>query len=321
MASREIRYTNFDKIASACNAISEEISDPSGFVKMGRLLERFGAQIFVRPLLVEGMLASIDQGDDSSGTQWAVFVDGDKYDLTEAEVFAETQDNPLPFRFRNTIAHELVHSLAFRTSEFGISLRNRISDSAHQQGLIKEIERETEKLSPLLLCPYKALFRLTSGRRDSLDARQLAEAQAQLGISREVLVNRMCLLEPGDPLRSAPAIRNISVGIAEWERGGKATIRKWPIFANFDRDIVPEPLLKVLAGRDRISADQIFPDMKFMMCGGTELTSEFVSRAGTRAVPGAKEMRVKVEFETGGWRPGEDFLFTVSTVAGVKLAE
>src|SRR5438105_4521541 len=118
---------DMQSIAGACLAISNEVGSPSGFVSVRKLLERFGVSIYIRPLLVEGMLASLPV-PESCATKLTVLLDSDTFSVTNKDIAAEAEDSPLPTRFRATVAHELLHSLAFRPSHFGLRLQNPIDD-------------------------------------------------------------------------------------------------------------------------------------------------------------------------------------------------
>src|SRR5262249_47722226 len=102
-------------LAARCTELSDEIADADGFVSVRSLTSRFQAELILRPLLVEGMLAS--RSTPSKGVsqhQWAVLIDSETYPEVDEKVIArEGCSAPLPARMRNTIAHELAHSFAF----------------------------------------------------------------------------------------------------------------------------------------------------------------------------------------------------------------
>ena len=138
--------------AAVCGQIGNELANETGFVAIRDLLNRFHTQILIRPLLVEGMLASIEdkRGGEANAHRWAVLIDSETYPITEADIAHETSSRPLPARLRNTVAHELVHSLAFRPSEFGITLQLAAAGVESKYDLVRSIEQATESLSPLL---------------------------------------------------------------------------------------------------------------------------------------------------------------------------
>jgi hypothetical protein len=89
-------------------------------------------------------------------------------------------------------------------------------------------------------------------------------------------------------------------------------MRSWPLFWNFDRNIVPAFLLRLAAAHDRIPASAVFPDKKFEMCGGWEDTIEFETEAGVTDAPSAARMKVSVSMERADKRARAQFLFVVT---------
>jgi hypothetical protein len=302
-----------ERIADACTAIGNEVADANGFVRMRRLLDRFHAQLIVRPLLVEGMLASIPHDEDQAGgKRWAVLVDEESYPISTDDINKESKEHPLPARLRNTIAHELLHSLAFRPSEFGVELKTKVNDDETLQALVQDFEKHTERLSPLLLWPENTLGQLLSGRQHSLSTLEIVHARRELGLSRYVLVTRLALLRPTDANRFlfGKGLSNLAIGLAEWGQGRIAALKGWPVFRNFDDNIVPAFLHK-LVGQERVWADSFIPDRSFAMCGGDHNTTEFESPAGTPTSPNSGRLRLEVSIENRGRKPGRDFLFVV----------
>lgn len=306
--------TDIVRFAATCRAIGNEVSDDFGFVPVRNLLSRFSAQLLIRPLLVEGMLASVeDSGRNGSNHRWAVLIDSETYRISELHVDQETHERPLPSRLRNTIAHELVHSLAFRPAEFGIRLRIRNATAKiNANVLVAAIERETEKLSPLLLWSEKALAGLLARKREQLSLEDLTEVRASMGISRHVLINRLRLLSPTDSkdFRHHIGLRNLAIGMAEWTENGSAVLRSWPVFFNFDKNHVPSFLLRV-ARQDRLPAKEIFTDESFAMCGGSSNTLEFMVEAGSEEVRNARRLEVECNIESGSRRAGTEFLYVI----------
>ncbi len=302
------------RFAEVCTAIGNEVADDDGFVPVRNLLARFHTSLQIRPLLVEGMLASVENksGNTIDASQWAVLLDSETYPINELQVKEESREQPLPSRLRNTIAHELVHSLAFRPSEFGIRLRKHSNSEKSQSALVRVIERETERLSPLLLWPEKALAKLLSGKKQSLSVEDLKWVCRSMGISRYVLINRLCLLRPSDAngFRYRDGLKDLAIGIGSWVDGGNAVLRSWPLFVNFDRNIVPAFLHK-LSHQDRMPAKTVFADDMFGMCGGTQNTVEFITDAGSSALPSAEKMKVQCVVEHTNKKTGSEFLYVL----------
>ena len=309
--------SDLTKIAEVCRAIGNEVTDDAGFVPVRRLLSRFHADLLCRPLLVEGMLASVPQSASASGNgNWVVLVDSETYDISNKDLVEERVTRPLATRLRNTIAHELVHSLAFRLNEFSINLNVKSDTKQGMQDLVEGLETETERLSPLLLFSDDALKALLRGRKEALSLADLLHVTNNFGISRYVLVNRLCLVrsvsESADFLFST-GLRNLAVGIGVWGDSG-AQIRGWPLFWNFDNGIVPS-FLRRAEGHERLPAEAVFTDSSFAMLGGPIGSLALEIDAGTRAVPDAKKMKVQIEVEERLRKSGEEFLFVVRRIA------
>lgn len=300
------------QFARACLAIADDAADDRGFVPVRRLLEKFRATLVARPLLVEGMIASQRSNDGTAvHERWLVLVDSEKYSFSEQEVQGESAERTLPERLRFTIAHELAHSLPFRVSEFGIRLRN-VDTQRSGQGLVQALESETDRLSSLLLISQRSLSSLLRGRKEAPAADEWAAARRAMGVSRPVLISRLRSLAAGDPdgLRSGYGLRNLAIGIAEWSKEGRAALRSWPIFANFDRNIYPSFLFD-LAHQDYISACDVFADASFALCGGTRSTLNVAVDAGTANFRNASQMLLECSSEDATRKPGTRSLFVV----------
>jgi hypothetical protein len=304
------------KIAELCGAIGNEVTDETGFVPIRHLLDRFHASLLIRPLLVEGMLASLEGSASETGSRWAVLVDHEKYPYSQHDIDEERQTRQLPARMRNTIAHELVHSLAFRSSEFGVQLKARSNTPDGLRELVQAIERETERLSPLLLWPEKAIQNLLRDRRESLSLTELLRVMETAGISRYVLVNRLAFIQPAtdeNALLFSAGLRNLAIGVGVWGVNN-SYLKEWPLFRNFDDGAVPSFLLRMI-GHDRVAADALFADKSFAMLGGLKNAIEFETDAGTRAAPKTTRMKIQVEVEEVLREPGEEFLIVARKTA------
>ena len=308
----------FSAFASKCAEIGNELADEGGFVSARGLVSRFGAELILRPLLVEGMLASVERDEHQDGGvglqhKWAVLIDNESYvDVSEADIRNESVMNPLPSRMRNTIAHELVHSLAFRSTEFGVELTRFDESQKSRRALIAAIEQETEKLSPFLLIPESSLDAQLAGCEENFSVDVFEKAMRNMGVSRYVLVNRLNLLRTVDnrSLLNRRALRNTAVGIGEWLSPGEARLKDWPLFLNFNRNVIPEFLLKLCEGK-LVTLDGVFADPSFCLCGGTVRHSTTLLHGGTLKVPRAEKMRVRCSVESCARRERSTFLFLV----------
>jgi len=304
LGNAEIEY-----LAKACTAIANEVTDENGFVPIRSLLARFDAQLIVRPLLVEGMLASAESA--SNKNKWLVLVDSDTYQVTDSALAAESSHAPLESRLRNTVAHELVHSFAFRPSEFGIRLKNLPEDGADSEEVVRTIERETEHLSPLLLCSERGLEKSLKTKKRSWSIDDLVEVMRSMGISRTLLINRLRLLRPTNNLRELPGVRNIAIGLAEWNRWGTAVLKGWPpLFLNFDRNIAPGFCFSVLR-QEGVLAQDVWKDPSFIMCGGPRKSADLTVDAGTAQSPNSSKMKVHISCEDSQKEAGAEFMYVV----------
>ena len=243
------------------------------------------------------MLASIGSSPSSSDStnkyKWAVFVDSETYaGVSETQIQTERADDPLPPRMRNTIAHELVHSFAFREAEFGLKLTRRPASNISQQEFVEAIERETEKLSPLLLVPAKYLHTIFPADKTEFSIPDIQSIQEKMAVSRQVLINRFNLLRLVDKqnLLERPSLRNCAVGIAEWQNEERALIKLWPFFSNFDRNIFPEFIVDVKKEKS-VFLTGIFSNTSFFIDGEYNYVCEGLVRGGTTETPTAHEMK------------------------------
>lgn len=300
----------------ACIDIGDQVADKSGFVSIAALLARFQARLICRPLLVEGMIAKVRDERSGDSSSWAVLVDSESYESSEEDIRLETCDRSLPPRMRFTVAHELAHSMAFRPSEFGLHLEISRSEQSGRSAFVEEIERETDKLTTLLLWPEKVLDAFVADHSAPLSAELLSHMARRQGISRHALVNRMGSLKTHDPLSILRGYRlkNVGIGIGEWTRSGEAVLRKWPLFLNFDRNIVPSSLLTVFR-EDRVPASQVFSDQRLIFSKGKSHVAEFDTTAGTSSSPAAEMLTVQVMIEESSRRPGTSFLYVVKAGA------
>ena len=316
-----LTLTDLSSLADKCAEISDELADHDGFVAVRELAARFNAELVLRPLLVEGMLASVEPSvlssiNDGDGHQWVIFVDSETYaNVTEGDIRNEGAKTPLPYRMRNTVAHELVHSFAFRYTEFGVQLTRHAKSEKHQRDFIAALESETEKLSPLLLIPTKYLDCQFPRNKTDISIQDLQTIRRRMGVSRYVLVNRFNLLNLADKknLLDRPGFRNLAVGIGEWSNSDEASFKAWPLFVNFDRNIAPEFLIKLQ--KDKLaSLTGIFTDPLFCLCGGNECVSETTLRGGTFETPSAEEMKIACFVEPCARKKGAEFFFIVRSI-------
>jgi hypothetical protein len=309
------------QLATRCSHIAGEIADDDGFISVRGLTERFGASLLVRPLLVEGMLASTEQAsegpDGANRHRWCLLLDRETHDVGMREIAEERFGLPLSARMRNTVAHELAHSLAFRSTEFGVEFPRQFSSQKTKQEFVEAIERETEKLSPLLLIPDTLLDRIFSTAKKFLAIQELCDAMRNAGVSRYVFVNRVNLLKLVDPKRihSRDCLSNVAIGIGEWISEREASLKVWPLFTNFEGGKVPGFLFQ-LQRRIPVAAKTLFTDPAFQLCAGDLDTTELEVSAGTPRNPTTVALPIRFTVEMVPRKCGNEFLYLVQSLPG-----
>ncbi len=289
----------------ACTEIGNEAVDADGFISVRRLLERFHTKLRLRPLLVEGMIGSTKSSDGRP--TWTVLIDSEKYRGIEAAIPFESAVNPLPARFRFTVAHELAHSLAFRTSEFGITPPSGSATLESKSEAVRAIEAETDRLAPLLLCAESTLTNRLKNLSDPIDLEFIGAFRRESGLSREVLLNRLALSRALDRngLWQRPQLRDFGLALVAGKPGETLSLRRDPVFLNFSR-AVPRGLL-LARQRDRVPLDVAFGAR--VWTAAREITA--ASSAGTASSPDAEEMTVEIEIECNSTDSEPDFLILV----------
>ncbi len=266
-------------LAAKCNNIASECADAENFVSVSRLVTRFRTKLLFRPLLVEGMIASAESepvpGHGAAAHQWYLLIDCETYRITGDDLENEKHGQPLPVRLRNTVAHELTHVLAFRANEFGVELPRLFKSAKSKRDFVYLIEKQTEKLSPLLLFTDGFLDRLFAPSKAKTSLEDLCSAMHSTGVSRYVLINRLNLVALSDTkgFWSRPSLNNLAVGIGEWLSQEEAIFKTWPVYSKFDAGRVPEFVLKLERGA-QVPPKSIFADTGFSLCGGTSDSTE-----------------------------------------------
>ncbi len=215
-------------------------------------------------------------------------------------------------RLRFTVAHELVHSLAFRHNEFGVQLRHAPQDDSSRKALVEAIERETDRLGPLLLLSEKALEALFPSSREPVNAHELARFRRRMGVSREVLINRLRQLASGDAnrIRASGGLQNTGLLVGEWIDSSRAVLRGWPLFANFDRNLVPAFFIR-LASENQLPAHTILDNERFAPCGGDLEQAVCSVFAGVPNHPDAERMMIRCAVEPSRRQKGRRFIVVV----------
>ncbi|OAM90385.1 ImmA/IrrE family metallo-endopeptidase [Termitidicoccus mucosus] len=291
---------NLKRIAAACADLGNRAADEGGFVALPRLTELLRAEVEFRPLLVEAMIAA----PNGPGT-WKVLVDSEAYPDGAKAFLMESPQAPLPARLRNTLAHELLHTLSFRAEEFGFKLE--LNGKETRMDAVKRLEKETEGFSPLLLLPQKVIESELESRGLSLDV--LLDWRQRWTVSREVLVARLGLLQslPEFRLRYHRGVLNVAVCLAEWVNDESTVLLEWPIYFNFRDGIVPEFLLQ-LRTKGKPALRDLFSESEFLLNGGEKRSTRNTLPAGTATNPRAEKLEIVADVESVPKRKGETFL-------------
>lgn len=307
-----------ESFAQVCADIGNKSADAEGFIPIRNLLQRFKVELIARPLLVEGMIAFINRGDVSGPKEshWAVLIDSETSGISDLglELSQETRGRTLPVRLRNTIAHELAHSIAFRPSDFGIRFATDLSGKESQVKLVNAIEKQTERLSPLLLLATSTIKTWLARLESPVDAGLLATFRREMGVSRPALINRLSTFAAKEAGGGLPSpLQSIAVGLGEWIGKAQPKIKKWPLFfGDFEKSLVPSFLIRLQKGQDSAPASDIFGDrFSSSLTSGLPHDLRFAAMAGTYATPEAEQMDVCVSFERTSHREGSSFLFVV----------
>jgi hypothetical protein len=304
-------------LAEACLALGEEASDDSGFVPVRRLLNRFDAELVMRPMLVEAILCEAADQALGHSLRWRLLVDNEKYRVTSEQVDLESATTPLPERFRNTIAHELTHSLAFRAKEFGVALTLPVRGAGQTSAdLVADIERRTEQLSPLLLMPNSVINRWFPSSLPRLSLEHLINARKGMGVSRYVLVQRLNLLaEYGNPrFIERPCFQSTIIGVGTWTREGTAVLGGWPLFAKFYNGEAPA-FVYMLRKAKTMGVSAIITDPEFALNGGTKSSIVVQASTGTALKSNSQSLMIELSVESVRAHPGATFLFLGRGVA------
>jgi len=306
--------TQVNKWANACLALGNEVVDGDGFITVRGLLRRFDAQLILRPLLVEAMLCESTEAQSltARATRWHLLVDSEKYPLTLAQVGSESIVAPLPARFRNTIAHELTHSLAFRAKEFGVDLAIPIRrGKGALKDVVDEVERRTEDLSPLLLAPDTAIDRCFPSTLKDLSIASLVQARQRLGVSRFVLIQRLNLMRHYGNARfiERACFSDVAVGVGAWTSEGHAVLKGNPIFAQFIGGEQPSFLHEMRRGRS-LQATSLVAEESFIFNGGVVSSVGLETPFGTEKSKGGTTRPVQLSVETAR-RSGGSFFFLI----------
>ena len=115
-------------------------------------------------------------------------------------------------------------------------------------------------------------------------------------------------------LKHRPAFRNFALGVGEWTSSREPILAKWPLFVNFDENIVAEFVHQILKGSRPSIGDFIKKDARALW-ENPAIPMQLEGPAGTTANPAIEKMAVTFEVEPCNPRLGSKFLFLISKKA------
>jgi hypothetical protein len=287
----------FSQLLQTVSEISERAADSSGFVPLHALAREVQADVLFRPLLVEGVAA---QPKEKNG-RWLILIDNETHRVTQETYLQESAMRPLGSRLRNTVAHELAHTLGPR---FEVAR----GDKKARTERVESLEKETEELSPALLIPPRAMAALLNQKSEDLTIEELVSARDRLGVSSRVMIKRLELLnqEAEGRLKFHPRINNVVIGSGEWLSATKAEFHPMPFRGS--HGLVPEFVTQLRMFK-KISTAEYFTDPDFYLCGGTRPSVDAKLWLGTGAQPRSDESRVQISVEMVSRKADTGFLW------------
>lgn len=262
-------------LKSICRDLADKIADENGFVSIVDLLERFRAELVVRPLLVE---AAIGKDPESQG-DWLVLVDEETYGKPSGPERYLSPWNP---RMRFSIAHELAHTITFHPKEFGFkfSLAKRKGES--EQEFLLRVERQTDSATPFLLLAKRAISRFPG----EINTKALREYCKGYGISSNVLLSFLLHLDPTEDQDLLEKFQNVAIGLINNGR-----FLPNPLFSRFEQNLIPNLIRDIRSNKSFMIGDLGEPD------SNGELG--IVTGLGTYQFPGNEEIDFVLTVEPG----------------------
>lgn len=296
-----------------CIRLANEEASPSGFVPVRRLVERLNAEVAFRSLLVEAMI-TVNSSPSEGCADWKILLDIDRF-KRDSEIYpVESDDCKMSNRCRNTIAHELLHTFAFKKESN--QFIPRLYEWQHQSGTktVNYLEKEAENLSSLLLIPNESLLDFFQSNRKILDFNRFVDQYRGYGVSREIFINRMKFLRNHafDHLPDCDCLKNVVIGMGQWSPSVEPELKTWPIFSNFEKNFQPQFLLE---SKRRREGSILIPasGTDFNQNIRDNLSASFEGFIGTEKFPETLHCEFKVNVEDVERRPFNKFLFILNT--------
>ena len=245
--------------ATYCSSAARRIHERHGFIPLRELSAALNVEVVFRPLLVEGMVAApkFDRLD-SSESSWKVLLNSERFPDGERQYKEESKGVQMEPRLRFTLAHEIAHTMSFRTFENGVELKESSAVEKSGKEQISALEKESNYLAPLLLVPDKALAGELARIQGELSPEAVKRIASSFGVSIDVIISRLARLRQYDPqsLRNQPILRNLALLTAEKSNESQRVILPFPLFYNYDDNLVPLFIERLIKG-ERVTLDSL----------------------------------------------------------------
>ncbi len=209
-----------------CWALADSAAGSDGFVALRDLSKVTGCGVVSRPLLAEAVITRTREAMDS----WVVLVNSEIHRFTDEDWELESAVSSLAIRTRNTIAHEIAHSVAVDLC--GVDL----VESGTLAERLEEIEALVETVSPLLLISKSKLENSLSAIRTTSSAlSSLVRLRGCMGVSSDIFLQALRTYSKFNRCKfvTFDALLNSAFGVLHTRGKRRFSIRSSGVFANY----------------------------------------------------------------------------------------
>lgn len=302
------------EIVERCVKIAHEASSKDGFVPMHRLVGLLNAAVVFRPLFVEAVVAK-KKDLSISGPNWKILLNVKTFAEDAQNYFSESSKNHLSVRVRNTIAHELIHTLQYRIKDDEIVLNEVSRSVTRSDAIIRRVEREAHELTSLLLLPREHLEQSLRSITEFEDINTYVQIFQKFGVSREIYIQALRNLNKYHDSRILyhDSLKDVMFGIGTWDKDAKPCFKQWPTFINFSGNSLPEfTIAESSANKDYFQILQL--PKESILLGGNLRTVYFTAFEGSKVVPRYKKIEYALSVEERKTTHGLPFLFLLKRV-------
>ncbi|WP_309387049.1 hypothetical protein [Cerasicoccus frondis] len=244
-----------DTIVHKFIAAGNSCADSYGYVTANSLLNKFNAEIMIRPLLVEGMLMSAKnehgETDGSKKNPWLILIDEESFKTNEEAIIAESSNKPLDKDLRETIAHEVGHILSFDRHHGKLKEKPNRS-SARQSDRIEKYEAETDDLYPYFLLSENKLEAYFSDRNNPPSLTEIIGLVNFSAVTNKTFIHRLKLMNktPKSDCLNYKGCINFAVGLCSQGEDGTAEFDSNEVFYSFKNNILPQSIESLIKSND-----------------------------------------------------------------------